>query len=62
MGYQRRVHGIPQIRPINWLILFIYFNISLYISIVKLYYMRNIKIESSNSEFKLIKNNFLLTI
>ena len=53
---------IPQIRPINWLILFIYFNIALYICIVKLFYIRSLKLDAieikSNSE----TNKFMIII
>jgi len=41
MGYQRRVHGIPQISPINWFFLFIFFNLGFYLLLVKNFYLIN---------------------
>ena len=49
---------IPQIRPINWFFLFILFNLSLYLIIVKIYNIFNkviIKKEKLN-----FKNNIFL--
>jgi len=57
MGYQRRVHGIPQIRPINWFILFILFNLGFYILIVKNFFLINKIIKVNNIIVNIDKNN-----
>ena len=53
---------IPQIRPINWFLLFIFFNLGFYLLIVKNFYLIN-KIlynKKTNSVIKKIFQNFEL--
>ena len=48
---------IPQIRPINWFLLFIFFNLGFYLLIVKNFYLIN-KILNSKKINLIIKKNF----
>ena len=53
---------IPQIRPINWFLLFIFFNLGFYLLIVKNFYLINkiLNNKKTNLITKKISHNFEL--
>ena len=53
---------IPQIRPINWFLLFIFFNLGFYLLIVKNFYLINKILDNkkTNLIIKKISHNFEL--
>ena len=53
---------IPQIRPINWFLLFIFFNLGFYLLIVKNFYLINkiVNNKKTNLIIKKISHNFEL--
>ena len=53
---------IPQIRPINWFLLFIFFNLGFYLLIVKSFYLINkiVNNKKTNLIIKKISHNFEL--
>lgn len=53
---------IPQIRPINWFLLFIFFNLGFYLLIVKNFYLINkiLNNKKTNLIIKKISHNFEL--
>nr|BAD19004.1 ATPase subunits 8 [Neocalanus cristatus] len=38
---------MPQMSPMNWFFLFLYFNLMLYMNIVKIYYLSNITVSQN---------------